>query len=137
MLAAATALDRSVARLRLALQAEDIGDVRDMHAEVRRQFTALREQPEWLSSDRYGVQLRLLVKSLSEADRVLAHANDINDSTTAHESVVHWPSPEPEPVNDDRSTASMLTTRTKALEDIRRKMQAFRVAHLDGDTETQ
>ena len=139
MLAAAAELDRSVEKLRLALQAEDIGDVRSMHADVRRQFTALRENPEWIASTTYGSQLRLLVKSLSEADRLLAHANDAGEAQGCKSSQVaeeaRRESQVPELATrhtDSEGLTSMLANRTKALQDVRLQMEAFRATHLDG-----
>ncbi|MEM1133274.1 MAG: hypothetical protein AAGH53_10080 [Pseudomonadota bacterium] len=141
MLAAAAELDRSVEKLRLALQAQDIGDIRTMHADVRRQFTALRENPEWIASTGYGTQLRSLVKSLSEADRILVHANDDVGSSkgserrqapqeNAHDSSVRELATRR---TDSEGLTSMLANRTRALQDIRLQMEAFRAAHLDNE----
>lgn len=138
MIAAVTKLNQSVEKLRHAVEEKDITVIRKTHADVRQQYTALRSNLDWTTNESYSEQLRHLVKLLSRADRMLADKRSepqISKAIPAAENPVCAENrPEVElrgETADDGSLESMLTSRTKALQDVRRQLEAFRMAHFE------
>ncbi|MEO1044251.1 MAG: hypothetical protein AAFX04_02290 [Pseudomonadota bacterium] len=114
------------------LQAGDLAAVRAAHADVRRHYAVLRQDSGWMRDRDAASRLRKLIELLSRADRFLIESGSRPrpesrpDEAAGDDAMAQHGS---QPIgNGDRPTSeiSQLAVRTRALQNIRRELAAYR-----------
>lgn len=133
MKACADMLDGAVKNLRAGLQQQDVEQVRKAHAAVRAHYSALGQNAQWIAAENPADRLRQLVTLLSQADRFLIDAGNrpmMPHSHADNANMLSYFTSKPALPgvcdSDMSSEPTLLASRTKALQNVRREMAALR-----------